>query len=165
MRLRSLFAALGFLMAFAAPSQATETSVTVLWFAPSDRVYHGAVMIQNGEVMEGMQVLGEALEGKLEFGDVALAHTNMCAGYLALKLYRDAIKSCNIALSIRPHMWEALNNRAAAYHMLGDFDAAIASYQQALVLSPLDKTLVFNLTLAQRHKRTGAPPPGVERDG
>ena len=165
MPLRSIFAALGLMVLIGNTGHATETSSTVIWFGPSERVTHGALLIESGDVMGGMQVLGEALETKLNFADIALAHTNMCAGYLALKLYRQAIKSCDNALSVRPHMWEALNNRAAAYHMLGDYDAAIESYRKALIFSPQDATLVYNLTLAQRHKRTGMPPPVQERDG
>ena len=81
MPLRSMFAALGLLVLIGNTGHAAETSSTVIWFGPSERVLHGALLIESGDVMGGMQVLGEALETKLNFADYLLNNTHVRSYY------------------------------------------------------------------------------------
>lgn len=63
--------------------------------------------------------------------------------------YEQAAKAYQTALEIQPHNVEALNNLGLAYQELGQFDDAIAVYQEGLTLSPDLPQLHINLATAR----------------
>lgn len=161
----ALAAVLFVLCASVSPARAEE-SRTTLWFAPSSDVIQGATLIDQGRISEGMAILKAAMaEEDLTMRDYASALTNLCAGYLGLKLYREAVKNCDMALRIRPSLWQALNNRAAAYFGLADYGAAVKDFEAAIKLRPSMDTLRYNLSLAEQRLKMGGVPEVREWDG
>jgi tetratricopeptide (TPR) repeat protein len=138
----------------------TKTSV---WFGPPPQIIDGARLIDSGRVQEGMALMREALQENLDLYIAAMAYTNLCAGNLHLKLYEDAIKSCDTALAMRSSQWQALNNRGGARYGMGDYDSAIADYIAALFYQPGNVDIATNLEMARRSKRSAMPPEGSQR--
>ena len=159
--------ALIFLMVLLAPGAQAygETARTTLWFTLSSDIVEGARLIDKGDVAKGMALTRAALKQNLDLLSRATAKTNLCAGYLHLKLYRDAIKECGAVLKIRPSLWQALNNRGGANNGLGNYDAAIADYLKALKIRPRNESIHYNLHIAQNNKRLSKLPTIVEREG
>ena len=163
---KNLFAVvvLGALMGISTPATA-ETARTTIWFSSSEDVLRGAYMVHEGKTMQGMQILHEALGNELTFYDRASAHTNLCAAYLDLKLYDTALDHCSRAISLKPMMWQALNNLAVAHHSLGNYDEAIGYYRKALKHSPDDEVLASNLAISQKSKRLNFAPLVKKQEG
>ncbi len=64
--------------------------------------------------------------------DPELAYSNRCLTYLKMQRFQVAVDDCTQALSFNPDSVEALLNLGLAYQSLGQYDRAIASYQQLL---------------------------------
>ena len=64
-------------------------------------------------------------------------------------LYAQAVEAYQTALEIRPHNVEALNNLGLAYQQLGQFENAIAAYEEGLTLNPDQPQLHVNLATAR----------------
>jgi len=154
---RHLVAAAVALILFPVAAMASESS-TMIWLSSSAKVAQGAHLIDRGDMMQGMRVTLEALEEELTMPDRAAALNNLCTAEVALKRLHDAIEHCTKAVRIRGSLWQGYNNRANAYFMLGNYDAAISDYNRALTIRPEMGVLEYNLTLAIERKARKAPP-------
>ena len=125
---------------------------TSMWFDSPREILEGARLIDSGETQKGMAMTRNALELNLDLYAVAVVHTNLCAGYLQLKQYRQAIAHCDKALAIRPGQWQALNNRGGAYYGLAEYDQAAGDYTQALTYRPDNADLETNLEMVRREQ-------------
>lgn len=144
---------------------AAQESKTVIWLSSSRLVAEGASLIDRGDVSRGKKATLEALKQDLSRQDRAAALNNLCTADLAQRLFRDAIKHCSVAVKLRGVLWQAYNNRANAYFLLGEYDEAISDYTEALRIRPELDILEYNLTLAVDYKERGAPPPIQEWEG
>jgi len=111
----------------------------------------GARAIDRNDIAEGMELTQQALDSEmLMLYQTAKAHNNMCVAYFKLKLYEEALKHCNTAISISQSNWAYYNNRAGVYLGLGQVEEAMADYEKALDLNPGSDKLKENITLAFR---------------
>jgi predicted O-linked N-acetylglucosamine transferase (SPINDLY family) len=76
---------------------------------------------------------------------------------LHLDRTEEALPFLELALVIRPHTSEILNNLAVAYKKQGMLDQSIACYKEAVVLAPKDNHLHSNLLMAMIYTATVSP--------
>lgn len=155
---KQLFAAAVFALVMYSAIVAAQDSSTVLWLSPSAKVAKAAFLIERGDVQRGIGVTLEALDEKLSLSDQAAALNNLCTAKLALRRLREAIEHCTHAVKIGNRLWQGYNNRANAYYLLGDYDAAIRDYEHGLSMNPESGILKFNLKMAINRKARNGPP-------
>lgn len=83
--------------------------------------------------------------------DNAVLYSNRSAAYLASgdamsKALADSVK----CIDLRPDWGKGYSRRGAAEHALGRFDAAIATFNNALRMDPNDKALQAGLVAAKQ---------------
>ncbi|MDA0338924.1 MAG: tetratricopeptide repeat protein [Proteobacteria bacterium] len=159
------FGVMGPISAASGSQENTSQSVTKLWFQSSEKVTRGGQMISAGKVARGTALTREAMNEGLHIYDLAVAYTNLCSGDLQLKLYKRALENCGSALSIKPGMWQALNNVANAYFGLEEYDTAIEMYQKALSARPNNPTIKQNLSITLYRRAKGEEPTSREIEG
>jgi tetratricopeptide (TPR) repeat protein len=101
----------------------------------------GAKALLAGDSEEGVRLTLEGLEmahGRLE-EEAALS--NLCAGYIKLGKYSEALKYCDILLARNDKNWRGYNNRAVVYIMTKQYDKANADLQKGEALNPGVRTL------------------------
>lgn len=83
--------------------------------------------------------------------DYAVAWANMCAALSQLQSYEQALDACNASLKVsflaQGPIGEkvlALNNKSIALYLLGRYQEALETSEQALVLSPEDSQANIN---------------------
>jgi tetratricopeptide (TPR) repeat protein len=112
----------------------------------------GARAIDRNDIAQGMELTQQALDSEfLMLYQTAKAHNNMCAAFYKLKLYEEALKHCDTAISISANSWIYYNNRAGVYLGLGRLDDALADYRTALALNPTSERLKENVRMAVRY--------------
>lgn len=110
---------------------------------------NGAKAIDRNDIAKGLELTRQALDSEhLMAYQIAKAHNNLCVGYYKLKLYEEALKHCEEALSISQINWIFFNNRANAFLALGDKEQALSDYRRALDLNPGSKKLKENIRMA-----------------
>ena len=68
-----------------------------------------------GRFEEGVRLTLAGLEQPTAPRDQAAGHSNVCAGYAALKRWNEALEHCNRALELDRNNWRTYNNRAAVF--------------------------------------------------
>ncbi len=132
---------------------------TTIWFDVPQELAQGGRMINEGKIEAGMDLTRKMLGESLGINGLAMAHTNLCAGYLYLGQYQEAMHECQLGLRLRPRQWQALNNRGGAYHGLGNYAAAISDFMRALMLKPDNEDIASNLNMSRISQRSASPPP------
>lgn len=127
----------------------------------------GAALAQKSDDMQVKSVLGprnpdlvdganELLSGNVEEGirltrlglDVAVGQRerqaglgNICAGYVMLDRYDEALEYCNQALAEYDRNWRALCNRALIYIKKGRYDDAAQDLERGEAIAPNARAL------------------------
>ena len=126
-------------------------SITVLG-APNQALASGSAALEAGRYEEGIRLSLAGLEEVASFRDQAAGHANVCAGYAALRRWRDALPHCNRSLELDRGNWRAFNNRAAVYVGLGMLDLALTDVQAGLDLAPDSRILKKSLEVVNEHR-------------
>ena len=101
----------------------------------------GTDALEAGRYEEGVRLTMEGLELPNSPRDQAAAHSNVCAGYAALKRWNEALEHCNRALELDRTNWRTYNNRAAVFVGMKKFELAMADVNAGLELAPNSATL------------------------
>lgn len=96
----------------------------------------GSEALERGHFEEGLRLTLAGLEQPNSVHDQAAAHSNVCAGYAALKRWNEALEHCNLALELDRGNWRTYNNRAAVFVGLKKFDLAMTDVNTGLELAP-----------------------------
>jgi tetratricopeptide (TPR) repeat protein len=112
----------------------------------------GSAALAEGRYEEGIRLTLAGLEQPNNPGDTAAAHSNLCAGFAALKRWKDALPHCNRSLELDQRNWRTYNNRAAVFVGLGLLDLAAADVNAGLALDPASPTLQKSFEVVQQHK-------------
>ena len=104
-------------------------------------LYNGAEALLAGDNAEGIRLTLEGL--KIAFGrrEEEAALSNLCAGYLKLGKYSEALKYCDTLLAQNNESWRGYNNRAVAYILTRQYDKAEADLVKGEELNPGARTL------------------------
>lgn len=100
---------------------------------------------------EGVRLTLAGLEQPNAVRDQAAGHSNVCAGYAALKRWEEALLHCNQALDLDRTNWRTYNNRAAVFVGLKQFDLAMTDVNAGLALAPQSATLKKSREVVMQH--------------
>ena len=149
-------------LAAAGPGQASETRTII----GSSLVNDGALALGRGKIGKAIDLTRRALDsGDLKPHDIAVAHSNLCAAFEALRAFQIALDHCTRAIDINGRNWRFYNNRGTARLGLGDVAGALVDYEKAKSLNPYHPIIDRNLAIALGRLETGDTAPMVpERD-
>ena len=99
-------------------------------------IMDGADALLAGDVEEGVERTLAGLRYASAGKERLTGLSNLCAGYILLERYDDALEQCNKALSEDVDYWRALANRALIYILKGRYDAADKDLDRAEELAP-----------------------------
>jgi tetratricopeptide (TPR) repeat protein len=129
---------------------ATTQSTTIL--GPVNHLLSdGSAALEAGRYEEGVRLTLAGLEVPNNKRDEASGHTNICAGYAALKQWKEALVHCNRALELDRNNWRTYNNRAAVLVGLKQFALALTDVNAGLELAPKSDTLHKSLEIVKQH--------------
>ena len=112
----------------------------------------GSEALQAGHFEEGVRLTLEGLDQPNSTRDKAAAHSNVCAGYVALKRFDEALEHCNLALDLDRNNWRTFNNRAAVFVGLKKFELAMTDVNAGLELEPNSETLLKSKEVVIQHR-------------
>lgn len=101
----------------------------------------GADQLLSGHAERGVQLTLRGLEVAQGAREEEAALSNLCAGYIMLKSYDEALKYCDLLLTRNDHSWRGYNNRAVVYINTQQYDKAHADLLKGEELNPGARTL------------------------
>lgn len=104
-------------------------------------LHDGAQALMAGDNEAGVRLTLEGL--KLAHGrrEEEAALSNLCAGYIKLKNYTEALKYCDILLQRNDKNWRGYNNRAVVHIMTRQYDKANEDLIKGEALNPGARTM------------------------
>jgi len=78
-------------------------------------LHDGAQALLAGDIEEGVRLTHQGLEFAQGNREHEAAFSNLCAGYITLGKYDEALKYCNTLLQRNDKSWRGYNNRAVVY--------------------------------------------------
>jgi len=104
-------------------------------------LYDGAQELLAGNAAEGVRLTHKGLQLALGAREAEAALSNLCAGYIKLALYDNALKYCELLLARNDKNWRGYNNRAIIYIMTKQWDKADQDLTRGEELHPNARTL------------------------
>lgn len=104
-------------------------------------LHDGAQALMAGDDEEGVSLTLEGLELAQGRREEEAALSNLCAGYIKLGQYNEALKYCNILLKRNDKSWRGYNNRAVIYIMTRQYDNARSDLEKGEELNPGARTI------------------------
>ncbi|MEM7430878.1 MAG: hypothetical protein AAF351_02945 [Pseudomonadota bacterium] len=117
-----------------------DESKTVLG-SNNQALKEGADALQFGDAEEGIRLTLLGLRRANTARERQTAHSNLCAGYVLVEQYQDALVSCNKVLAENESHWRARSNRALVYIKLKDYERAEADLAIAETISPQSRSV------------------------
>ena|SRR5688572_6363852 len=145
------FALLSAQVTLAGDPVAASHSTTVIG-ALNPMLAEGSQALERGRFEEGIRLTLAGLEQPAAAADKAAGHSNLCAGYAALKRWPEALEHCNKALELDRGNWRTYNNRAAVFVGLKKFDLAMTDVNAGLDLAPDSATLRKSREVVLQHE-------------
>lgn len=127
----------------------------------------GANELLAGNAEEGIRLTRLGLDVAVGQRERQAGLGNICAGYVMLKRYDDALEYCNTALAENDRNWRALCNRALIFVKKGRYDEAARDLERGEAIAPNARALkevrgmyrdatdpvTENITIDDRRKR------------
>lgn len=104
-------------------------------------LHDGAKALMAGNDEEGVELTLEGLEMAYGRREEEAALSNLCAGYIKLRNYTEALKYCNILLARNDKSWRGYNNRAVVYIMTEQWEKAEADLEKGEALNEGARTM------------------------
>ncbi len=101
----------------------------------------GARALISGDDEEGVEQTLEGLKIAMGRREHEAALSNLCAGYIKLGKYQEAIRYCNLLLTRNDKSWRGYNNRAVAYIRLKQWVKADQDLKKGEELNPGASTI------------------------
>jgi len=114
----------------------------------------GTEALLAGRYEEGVRLTLQGLDQPNSASDKAAAHSNICAGYVALKRWQEALEHCNLALDLDRNNWRTFNNRAAVFVGMKKYDLAMTDVNSGLELAPNSATLLKSKEVVIQHRNS-----------
>ncbi len=111
----------------------------------------GSQQLEAGNFHEGVRLTLAGLNEPNSVKDQAAGHSNLCAGYVALKQLDEALTHCNRALELDKTNWRTYNNRAAVFVGMGKYDLALTDVNAGLELAPDSEVLHKSRQVVLQH--------------
>ena len=113
----------------------------------------GAQALEAGHAAEGVRLTLEGLKQPSPPHDVAAGHANLCAGYVLLGRYGEALTECNLSIQLDQTNWRAYNNRAAVFAAQGLYELAATDIETGLKIAPSSPVLLRSLAIIHRDQQ------------
>jgi tetratricopeptide (TPR) repeat protein len=157
----ALFAGALLVSAVAGPTAAAGEAITTAHSAtvigPTNPLLTaGTDALEMGRYEEGVRLTLAGLEQPASRQDIAAGHSNVCAGYAALKRWEEALEHCNKALELDRSNWRTFNNRAAVFVGLKQYDLAMTDVNAGLELAPQSGTLQKSREVVIQHRNSAS---------
>ena len=104
-------------------------------------LYDGAQELLAGNDAEGVRLTHRGLKLALGRREEEAALSNLCAGYIKLALYDNALKYCELLIARNDSNWRGFNNRAVIYIKTKQWDKAEQDLVRGEELNPDARTL------------------------
>ena len=104
-------------------------------------LFNGAHALIDGDAERGVALTLEGLQVANGRRERQAALSNLCAGYLMLEQFENAMSYCDLAIEENPRNWRALNNRALVHLRLKRYDESKADLDVAQEIAPNARTL------------------------
>ncbi len=104
-------------------------------------LYDGAQELLAGNDAEGVRLTHKGLQLALGAREKEAALSNLCAGYIKLALYDNALKYCELLLARNDKNWRGYNNRALIYIKTKQWEKADQDLSRGEELHPNARTL------------------------
>lgn len=135
--------------------QAHAQSSTIIGQA-NPLLTEGTEALEMKRYEEGIRLTLAGLEQPTSEQDQAAGHSNVCAGYAALKRWDEALVHCNRALELDRTNWRTYNNRAAVFVGLEQYDLAMTDVNAGLALAPQSGTLKESRDVVIQHRNAAS---------
>jgi len=122
------------------PERAEAQPKTVIGPRNPD-LQEGARQLLNGNGKLGVELTLRGLAVAQGAREQEAALSNLCAGYIMLEQYDEALDYCNKVLEQNPENWRGYNNRALIYIKTRQYDKAQADLKKGEALNPDARTL------------------------
>jgi len=119
----------------------SETGPTTVIGPTNPPLQDGAQALLAGHAAEGVRLTHEGLEIAGSAREEEAALSNLCAGYIMLENFDEAMKYCELLLRRDPDNWRAYNNRAVIYIKTRKYDLAEQDLLRGEELKPGAHTL------------------------
>jgi tetratricopeptide (TPR) repeat protein len=101
----------------------------------------GAKQLLAGRAKEGVELTLRGLRVAQGAREEEAALSNLCAGYIMLENYAEALKYCELLLERNDQSWRAYNNRAVIYINTAQYEKAHRDLVKGEELNPGARTL------------------------
>jgi tetratricopeptide (TPR) repeat protein len=107
----------------------------------------GAELLLAGRTKEGVEMTLRGLKSAQGTREQEAALSNLCAGYVMLERFTEALTYCDMLLSRNEKSWRAYNNRALIYIFTEQYEKAHRDLARAEELNPGARTLMVARTI------------------
>lgn len=104
-------------------------------------LHDGAQELLAGNAAEGVRLTHKGLQIAQGRREEEAALSNLCAGYIKLALYDNALKYCEILLARNDENWRGYNNRAIIFILTKQWEKAEQDLIRGEALNPNARTL------------------------
>ena len=104
-------------------------------------LHEGTQALLAGDSERGVELTLRGLNMAMGNREEEAALSNLCAGYIKLGKYSEALKYCNTLLDRNDKNWRGYNNRAVIYIVTEQYDKADKDLRIAEELNPDARTL------------------------
>jgi tetratricopeptide (TPR) repeat protein len=101
----------------------------------------GAQELLAGRAKEGIELTLRGLKVAQGAREEEAALSNLCAGYIMLKDFDEALKYCELLIARNEESWRGYNNRAVIYINTGQYEEAHRDLVRGEELNPGARTL------------------------
>lgn len=138
-----LFAVAFFLapVAFAQNADRTKDGPTTVLGQRNPDLHDGAQELLAGRGREGVELTLRGLKVAQGAREEEAALSNLCAGYIMLEQYDEALKYCELLIARNENSWRGYNNRAVIYINTRQYEKAHRDLVRGEELNPGARTL------------------------
>jgi tetratricopeptide (TPR) repeat protein len=121
----------------AAPAVAQEDGQVRSVIGPSNiNLADGATALRMGNAEDGVRLTQRGLKTAANDRERVAGYSNLCAGFIMLERFDEALDACNQALEINDGHWRGYSNRALAYLKLERYEEAQRDIASSEAINP-----------------------------
>jgi tetratricopeptide (TPR) repeat protein len=129
------------LNAFAQNADRMQDGPTTVIGPRNPDLQDGAKQLLAGRAKEGVELTLRGLKVAQGAREEEAALSNLCAGYIMLENYAEALKYCELLIERNDQSWRAYNNRAVIYINTAEYEKAHRDLVKGEELNPGARTL------------------------